>query len=468
MPMVTEKPVIVDWDGPDDPEKPLNWPKSKKTMIISAVCLMRFTTPLASSMMAPALLQIEDEFSSASSMVITFSVSIYIIGFGIGPLFLAPLSEVYGRNLIYHVGNILFTLFTALCGLSPNATALLIFRLIAGVFGGAPLTNGGGSIADLVPATERGFIMSIFSLSMLIAPVVGPIAGGFLSQAANWRWIFWLLTILSGITTIVSFICLRETFGPVLLERKAAKIRKETGNPNVEVVGRGGLSLGALLRQTLMRPITFLYKSAVSVVMAIYMGLVYGIIYLLFTSFTQVFQERYGFSQGFAGLCYIGLGLGCASQLFLGSYSDKIYTALTNRNGVERAEYRLLLLIPAALSLPIGLVIYGWTAEYTVHWIVPIIGTVFIGVGFSGSMTSVQTYLVDAFTAYSASALAANNVVRSIAGGVVPLAGPSMYGKLGLGWGNTLLGLLSLVFGLTPMYFYWFGEKPPKKGEEPV
>lgn len=106
------------------------------------------------------------------------------------------MSEVYGRNLIYHVGNILFTLFTALCGLSPNSTALLIFRLIAGVFGGAPLTNGGGSIADLVPVTERGFIMSIFSLSMLIAPVIGPIVGGFLSQAANWRWIFWLLTML--------------------------------------------------------------------------------------------------------------------------------------------------------------------------------------------------------------------------------------------------------------------------------
>ena len=136
-------------------------------------------------------------------------------------------------------------------------------------------------------------------------------------------------------------------------------------------------------------------------------------------------------------------------------------------NSINR--YRLLLLIPAALSLPLGLIVYGWTAEFSIHWIVPIIGTFFIGVGFSGSMTSVQTYLVDAFTSYSASALAANNVVRSIAGGVVPLAGPSMYGKLGLGWGNTLLGLLALVFGLTPMYFYRYGgEKTTQKGKEVV
>lgn len=70
--------VVVDWNGPDDPEKPVNWPRSKKRAIISAVCLMRFTTPLASSMMAPALLQIKDEFSDTSQMLITFSVSIYV------------------------------------------------------------------------------------------------------------------------------------------------------------------------------------------------------------------------------------------------------------------------------------------------------------------------------------------------------------------------------------------------------
>lgn len=129
--------------------------------------------------MAPALLQIQNEFEGVSSMVMNFAVSIYvcslvkiflldleslfantceskIIGFGIGPLVLAPLSEIYGRNKIYHWGNVLFTVFTACCGLSPNATSLLIFRLLSGIMGGAPLTNGGGTIADLVPVNERG------------------------------------------------------------------------------------------------------------------------------------------------------------------------------------------------------------------------------------------------------------------------------------------------------------------------
>lgn len=120
-------------------------------------------------------------------------------------------------------------------------------------------------------------------------------------------------------------------------------MRKETGNPNIHGAGKSPLPLSTLLKNVISRPIEFLYKSPVSIVMALYMGLVYGIIYLLFTSFTQVFEDTYGFSQGIAGLCYVGLGLGCATQLVSGHYSDKLHVQLTQRNGVERAEYVPLL-----------------------------------------------------------------------------------------------------------------------------
>lgn len=106
--------------------------------------------------MTPSLLSIQEDSPEATKSLLSFSVSIYIIGFGLGPLILAPLSEIYGRNVVYHVSNILFTIFTSLCGLSPSIGALLAFRLIAGFFGGAPLTNGGGTIADIVPVEKRG------------------------------------------------------------------------------------------------------------------------------------------------------------------------------------------------------------------------------------------------------------------------------------------------------------------------
>ena len=193
---------------------------------------------------------------------------------------------------------------------------------------------------------------------MLLAPVLGPVIGGFLSQAADWRWIFWLLTILvcsqvfhdslwfsnqfyypqSGITAIVGFVFLRETYGPTLLERKAAKLRKASGNPHIQSASKSPLPFQQLVLLAIMRPMKLLCTSPVSIVMALYMGLIFGIIYLLFTSYTVVFQEKYGFSQGIAGLTYLGMGLGCATQLLMGVYSDKIHTKLTERHGVERAE----------------------------------------------------------------------------------------------------------------------------------
>ncbi|KAJ5675650.1 MFS general substrate transporter [Penicillium macrosclerotiorum] len=457
-----DKPVFsynVDWNSPEDPEKPINWPRWRKRGIIVAVCAMRFTTPFASSTMSPALLAIGKDFPGTSNTLLSFTVSIYIIGFGLGPLILAPLSEVYGRNVIYHVSNIMFTLFTACCGLSPNIGALLAFRVAAGFFGGAPLTNGGGTIADLVPAQERGFIMSIFSASMLIGPVLGPVVGGFLAQAKGWRWIFWALTILSGCTTIVAFIFLRETYGPVLLERKAARLRKETGDSLYQVEGKSAKSLRQLLLVAVTRPVRMLVNPII-LGTSLYMAVMYGIIYLLFTTFSIVFQNEYGFKEGIAGLAYLGLGVGSAlGMAIFGCYSDRINAQLAAKHGSAKPEYRLPPLIPSALAMPIGLVLYGWTAQYHLHWIVSIIGTGFCGFSLMGCFAAIQTYLVDSFTIYASSALAANSLVRSIAGGLVPLGGLGLYDRIGLGWGNTLLAFLSILFGFSPVIFYKYGEQ---------
>ncbi|KAJ5273098.1 MFS general substrate transporter [Penicillium angulare] len=448
----------VDWDGPGDPNKPINWPKWKKRGIITAVCAMRFTTPFASSMMSPALLNIGKDFPGTSDTILSFTVSIYIIGFGLGPLILAPLSEVYGRNIIYHVSNILFTVFTACCGLSPNIGALLAFRVAAGFFGGAPLTNGGGTIADLVVPQKRGLIMSIFSASMLMGPVLGPVVGGFLAEAKGWRWIFWILTIMSGVTNICCFAFLRETYSPVLLEWKARKLSRETGDL-YQAKGKSPKSLRHLLLTSITRPIRMLFNPII-LGTSLYMAVVYGIIYVLFTTFSIVFQDTYGFKEGIAGLSYLGLGVGSALGMALfGRYSDQISAKLTEKHQVMKPEYRLPALLPSAIAMPIGLIIYGWTAQYHVHWIVPIIGTGFCGFSLMGCFAAIQTYLVDGFTVYASSALAANSLVRSLAGGLVPLGGLGLYDRIGLGWGNTLLAFLAIIFGFSPLFFYKYGEK---------
>jgi len=94
-----------------------------------------------------------------------------------------------------------------------------------------------------------------------------------------------------------------------------------------------------------------------------------------------------------------------------------------------------------------------------VHWIVPIIATSLIGLGNLTAMMTIQTYLIDAFTLHAASAIAANTVLRSVFGAVLPLCGLSMYDKLGLGWGNSLLGFVSMAFIPVPVFFLFYGER---------
>ena len=190
-----QDPNVVDWASPDDPEKALNWTSKKKWANVAVISAVTFLTPLASSMVAPAVPLVMDEFHVSNETVGSLVVSIYLLGYAIGPLGLAPLSEIYGRLPVYHVCNALFVIWTMACALAPNIGALLVFRVFAGIAGSCPLTIGGGSIADLIAQEKRGAAMAIFALGPLMGPVLGPVAGGYLGQAAGWRWVFWLITI---------------------------------------------------------------------------------------------------------------------------------------------------------------------------------------------------------------------------------------------------------------------------------
>jgi multidrug resistance protein len=164
------------------------------------------------------------EFKSTNTELAAFVVSIYVLGFAVGPLFIAPLSEMYGRVILYHSCNILFVLFTTACALSPSLNTLIGFRFIAGCAGSAPLTLGGGTIADMVAQDRRGAAMNIFAMGPLIRPVIGPVVRSYLSVAKGWKWIFWLLIILGGAITISAFLIMRETYVPTILERRTKRL----------------------------------------------------------------------------------------------------------------------------------------------------------------------------------------------------------------------------------------------------
>ncbi|KAF1838627.1 MFS general substrate transporter [Decorospora gaudefroyi] len=454
-------PNIVDWDGPDDPTNPQNWPAKRKWGIIAALGAVTFITPLASSCFAPGVPQVLREFNETSNAMASFVVSVYILGFAIGPLILAPMSELYGRLLLYHISNALFVVFMIACAVSNSMGMLVAFRFFAGCVGSAPLTLGGGTIADMFPPQQRAGAMAIWSMGPLLGPVIGPVCFGFLVDHMSWRWVFWILTILGGVAGLVFFFVGHETFHPTILARKTAALRKETGNENLRSKLAQDLPPREIFIRAIVRPMKMLFRSPIVGLMSTYIAINYGILYLFFTTVAFVFEGQYQFSSSAVGLSYLGVGIGMiVGMVALGILSDK-FIIKKQAKGNVKPEHRLplFLTLPGAIALPIGMFVYGWTTYYKVHWIVPIIFTSLIGLGNLTAMMTIQTYLVDAFTIHAASAIAANTVLRSIFGAFIPLSGLSLYDALGLGWGNSLLGFIAVAFIPVPVFFRYYGER---------
>ncbi|KAF3761189.1 MFS general substrate transporter [Cryphonectria parasitica EP155] len=455
---------LVTWDEPadKDPANPMNWSNARKWSMVSTLSFLSFLVPLASSMMAPAVPQILEEFKVTNDMLGTFVVSVFVLGFAAGPLVIAPASELHGRLIVYHVCNSLFVVFTIGCALSTNMGMLMAFRFWAGFSGVCVLTCGSGSIADMMPAEIRGKAMGIWSVGPLIGPVVGPVCAGFLVADKSWRWVFWVTAIAAGVATLFSFAVLRETYAPVLLERKAAQLRKQTGDTRYRSSLQTPGSQKQVFMTAILRPARLLLTAAVVRAVCLYIAIIYGLMYVLFTTYTFVFEEQYGFSSEGAGLSFIAGGVGNLIGMFYVSvFSDKIIKNRKAMNLPVRPEDRLhpALTVPSTLLLPTGLIIYGWTADKHVHWIVPMIGNGIMGCGMMGVFMCCQTYLVDAFTQHAASATAANAVLRSTLGAVLPLCGLQLYDALGLGWGNTLLGGVALLMAPVPILLGIFGER---------
>lgn len=146
-------------------------------------------------MFAPGAAKLMKDFDSTSHTVTSLSVSIYVLGYALGPLLFAPLSEVFGRLPIYIVTNVVFLAFVLACGFATNLSMFIVFRFINGAVGSASQALSGGTLADLVPREERGKWMGLIVLGPIMGPTIGPIAGGFVSQYIGWRWVFYILAI---------------------------------------------------------------------------------------------------------------------------------------------------------------------------------------------------------------------------------------------------------------------------------
>lgn len=419
-------------------------------------------------MCIPAVPQILQEFGSTNMSYQTILVSAWELGEAIGPLLTAPLSEIIGRAPVYNATNVIFIVSSITCAVSSNVPMLVAFRLISGI-GDASIALNPSIVGDMFIQEKRGLPLAMVSLPPLIGPVAAPVIGGYLTQTQGWRWAFWLSAICGGVCELGFLAFFRESYRPPILKSKARMLRKRSGNPQY----RSNYDTSKpetswhLLRHSIIRPGRMLMQSPIVALLAIYVSVVYGFLYILLTTITEVFENVYNFTQGEAGLAYLGLSLGMVTGVLLCAVTSDwwLKRQAAAHSGQMKPEYRLPPMVLGGALIPAGLLLYGWTAQYRIFFIVPMLGTATLGFGFFVTTIPLNAYLVDAYKLYAASAIAVTIVMRCIVGAVLPLAGPPLYQALGYGWGNGVLALVALVFVPVPMLFIRFGERIRKRGK---
>lgn len=403
-----------------------------------------------------------------SQEVVTLGISLFVLGFALGPLLWAPFSELYGRQVVFFGTFLAFTAFNAGAAGSKNIWTLLILRFFAGAFGSSPLTNAGGVIADLFSAKERGMAMSIFSVAPFMGPVLGPIVGGFLGMTEGWRWVEGLMAIFSGIVFLVAILCVPETYPPILLRKRAQTLSKMSGKVyrSRGDIDQGKITLGEAFSTGLKRPWILLFTEPIVFLLSLYMAIIYGTLYMLFGAYPIVYRIGRGWNEGISGLPFVGVAIGMlAAVAYTILYDNKRYVRCVEKspNGFAAPEDRLPTAIIGGISLPIGLFWFAWTNSPSLPWPASVAAGIPFGFGMVLIFLSIMNYLIDAYTIFAASVLAGNGIIRSVFGAAFPLFTSQMYGRLGIHWASSVPAFLALACLPFPFFFYKYGAAIRKK-----
>lgn len=304
-----------------------------------------------------------------------------------------------------------------------------------------------------------GQSLAIATFIPFLGIAVGPTIGGLLTGSIGWRWAFLVVSIFDAMLRFCALLILPETHAGTILHRKAKKLRKDTGEPYYAAHEKDNERLGlrGRLAVSLSRPVRLLATQPTLQLMSLFLAYNYGILYIVQSTFATMWIERYEQSVSVSGLHYITLAIGLISASMVGGrVMDRVFKHLKARaEGETQPEFRVPLMIPGAIIIPIGLLWYGWTAQVRAFWILPDIGIAVFGAGIIVGTQAMQAYVMDSFPKYVASASAASSLLRSIAGFAFPLFAPRMYHTLGYGWGNSLLAGLFLLLAIPAPFVLW-------------
>ncbi|KAL4914504.1 major facilitator superfamily domain-containing protein [Aspergillus aurantiobrunneus] len=462
-------------------DSPYQWSPFNKSFVTCVSCIATLFASFAASCYSPGALQMASEWEK-SQVATLLGITTFCCGFAVGPMFLAPFSEVAGRKPVFVLTAILFMICQACCAVTRLYSGMLVARFFAGIGGSTFSTMVGGIIADTYLPQDRNTPMTLFSASALFGTGLGPLVCGFIGEYMTWRWIFYVQIIVAAMITLSVILFFRETRGPVVLRQRAnalnrwyeqleasgcegVQFRQENSSsekPGLHIRWKVAededlASLSTMLRMSVSRPFLLLLMEPVVFFFSLWAAFSWSVLYINLSVIPLVFRSTYGFSLSSANAVFAATCVGSLIAMAISIAQDTLASRRKSWNSAP--EHRLYFSCVESILLPLGLFLFGWSAQFHLHWIVPAIAVANSTMGIFSVYLAVFNYLADTYHRYASSTLAVQSFCRNMMGGVFPLVSRQLFENLSFGPAASLLGGISAVFTMVLWLLVLFGSR---------
>ncbi|KUI68354.1 Quinidine resistance protein 2 [Cytospora mali] len=453
----------------------------EKRFIVLGASLSAFFSPLTAQIYYPALNILQQDFHVSSSQI-NLTVTTYMIFQGITPMFIGGLADTAGRRPAYVVCFVIYIGANIGVALCQTYGQLMVLRCLQSAGSASTVALCQAVVADTITSGERGQYIGITVLPIVLAPSLGPVLGGILSQYLGWRSIFWFLTILAAINLIAMLLFFPETCRKIVGDGSVRahpayrtlwqmakdhhrRLQAKKSNDPPVALQRVTTSTSSKPRPKLtikfgnpFDSITIIFEPLLGLLLG-YSAIVFASFYSIATVMPSEFERLYGFDDIKVGLMYLPMAGGSIVAAFVvGPAINWNYRRHAKRLGIsltkgsqddlsnfpiERARIEVgmpLLVISTSVCFA-----WGWALQYNAPVAVPCVLLFLMGIGMIGFNNAAMVLVTDMYRTKAGAATAANNFTRCLIGAAFTAAISPMIQGIGAGWSFSILGFLCLA-----------------------
>ncbi|KOC18693.1 hypothetical protein AFLA70_38g004650 [Aspergillus flavus AF70] len=452
---------VVGWRD-NDPSNPQVWSLPRKWMAMINCCCLGIALTIPTSVEGPAQEAFQDHFG-VSPMAGSMSTGIFLIGVGVGSLFSGPLSETFGRNIVYFVSMVVVMLFIMAKALAPSYGVALAFRFFGALFAATPMTVAGGAIGDIWTPMQIPFGLPLVTICAYTGPILGPVIGAYTPEI-GFESADWISMIIIGAVLVFVLIAQPETCSPLLLEWRARHLRELTGDDRYQAEHTSASSLDFRLLANVYRPFFMVWTEPIILVFSFYLVLIYFVLFTFLNGYPYIFTRPYGISASSTFIIWVAMMPEVAVAIIMVPYIYSLTkkaaaSAMTAGKPLQPEVSLYWAMAGASILMPVSLFWMAWTCYSDISIWSPIIASTIFGYALVCIFTTIYMYIIFVYLQHLASALGFMTFARYVISGALSPASIKMYENIGAHWSLTIVGIIATVMAPVPYVLYKYGHK---------